>query len=752
MPAESVLRDLVQPGTPDGEVKLIQQAYRKLLRVIKVEISREDRLGMRRAFELAVRAHRKQRRKSGEPYILHPLAVAQICAEEVGLGPTALIAALLHDVVEDTDVTLDDIRDDFGPKVMSIVDGLTKLDGSLSGDSPQAENFRKVLRTLLDDVRVVLVKMADRMHNMRTLAAMPRHKQLKIAAETAYIYAPLAHRLGLYAFKTEFQDLCLKIQEPEQYRDIARKLQETKRERERYIREFIRPLRNLLDGIEVPYRIFGRPKSIYSIYQKIQSKEVTFEEIFDLFAVRVVVDVPIKAEKQACWQVYTILTEVYRPIAERLKDWMANPKSNGYESLHTTVIGPAGRYVEIQIRSERMDEIAERGFAAHWKYKGVAGQSSSYEPWLDSIRDMLDAGSGSATEFVADFKSNLFAEEVFAYTPDGDLITLPKGATALDFAFAVHSMVGYHAQSVKVNNRLVPMGHELSHGDRVTVVTNKQQRPSEAWLKFVVTGKARAKIRNALKEDKRRAGELGREELARKLTRRKVDFEPAVEAILRAFKFKSRVDLFYAIATGQLTTAAIFAAFDVEQGRLSPKPAATPPDAEPDPVPPGPNERTRASRLNKRPTPELLVDGESASQYDYQLATCCNPVQGDPIFGYLSGSVNALKIHRTNCKNAEHLLSNFGYRVLKAEWGQSVEREFVADLLIRGVDTGKGVIENLTHTLSRDMDLDIRSMNISGDGGYFECRIAIVVPNVDQLEVAMRALKALASVESVLRE
>ena len=747
MPAETVLRDLVQPGTPDDEVRVIQQAYRKLLRVIKVEIGPEDRLGIRRAFELAVRAHRKQRRKSGEPYILHPLAVARICAEEVGLGPTALIAALLHDVVEDTDVTLDEIRDNFGPKVMQIVDGLTKLDGSLSGDSPQAENFRKVLLTLLDDVRVVLIKMADRMHNMRTLGAMPRHKQLKIAAETAYVYAPLAHRLGLYAFKTEFQDLCLKVQEPDQYREIARKLDETKRERARYIADFIRPLRELLETAEVPHRIFGRPKSIYSIYQKIQTKEVAFEEIFDLFAVRVVVDVPIKLEKTTCWQVYTLITEVYRPIAERLKDWTANPKSNGYESLHTTVIGPKGRYVEIQIRSERMDEIAERGFAAHWKYKGVAGQSNRYEPWLDTIRDLLDGGSGDAAEFLADFKQNLFSEEVFVYTPKGDLINLPKGATALDFAFGVHSMVGYHTQSVKVNQRLVPMGYELSNGDRVEVITSKQQRPNESWLKHVVTGKARAKIRSALKEERRRTGELGRETLERKLHNRKVALEPAVEAILQRFKFNSKVDLFYAIATERLSTAEIFGAFDIEQGRLTPKPSATPPAPT---APPEPNERTRASRLNKLATPELLVNGEPAKQYDYALATCCNPVQGDPIFGYLSAT-NVLKIHRTSCKNAEHLLSNYGYRVLPADWGQAVARDFVAELLIKGMDTGKGVIEELTRAIHQELDLDIRAMNIEGDGGFYECRISVVVPNADQLEVATRALGALPSVTSVVR-
>jgi GTP pyrophosphokinase len=736
---------LAATGTID-EIKLIQSSYRKLLRAIKVETDADDKAQIRLAYEVAVRAHRKQRRKSGEPYILHPIEVATICACEIGLGPTAIVAALLHDVVEDTDVTLEEIRNQFGPKVMAIVDGLTKLDGNLAKNSPQAENFRKVVLTLLDDVRVVLIKMADRMHNMRTLGSMPRHKQLKIAGETAYIYAPLAHRLGLYAFKTEFQDLCLKIQDNGAYKDIAKKLHETKRERNRYISDFIRPVKKLVDGLGVNYRIFGRPKSIYSIHQKIENKEVAFEDIFDLFAVRVVIDVPIKDEKQTCWQIYSLITDIYQPIPERLKDWVTTPKSNGYESLHTTVIGPKGRYVEIQIRSERMDDIAERGFAAHWKYKGVGGGANRYEPWLDSIREILDGGSGDASEFLADFKTNLFSEEVFVYTPQGDLVNLPKGATALDFAFSVHSMVGYHCQSLKVNQRLVPMGYELTNGDRVEVITNKNQRPSEGWLKFVVTGKARAKIRSSLKEERRRKGEFGREELERKLSHRKVDFEPAVDAIVKHFKFTSPVDLYYALATDQMSTNDIFREFEIENGKLIPNPVHEPSvksltsNSKP--------KRVRKKTINK---PQLLVNGESATQYDFSFATCCNPVQGDDIFGYLSGT-NSLKIHRTSCKNAEHLLSNYGYRVLRAEWGIPSDRNFVANLLIKGIDSGLGVIDSLTTVLSKNQSLNIRSMHIDGTGGYFECRISVVVTNIDQLEIAMRALSQLPEVASVLRE
>ena len=401
----------------DDEKIIIQRAYRDLLKSFKIALDDEDKKGIRQAYELAVEAHSKQRRKSGEPYILHPIAVAKICVEEIGLGPTAIIAALLHDVVEDTEVTLEDIKTQFGEKIAKLVDGLTKLDKTYETDVPQAENFKKVLSTLVEDVRVVLIKMADRLHNMRTLGSMPKHKQLKIAAETTFIYAPLAHRLGLYSIKTEFQDLCMKITEPEKYKEIAKKLQETKRDRASYIDKFIEPLQEELKELNVPFTILGRPKSIYSIYNKLKSKKIPFEEIYDLFAIRIILDVPQKKEKSYCWQVYSIVSDVYKPIPERLKDWITTAKSNGYESLHTTVIGPKGKYVEVQIRTQRMDEIAERGFAAHWKYKGITNQQDVYENWLDNIRELLDDGDKDALEFMTDFKSNLFHEEVYVYTP-----------------------------------------------------------------------------------------------------------------------------------------------------------------------------------------------------------------------------------------------------------------------------------------------------------------------------------------------
>lgn len=730
----------------EEEKKWIQSAYRRLLQSIKSEMDEEDQRNIRKAYELAVQAHSKQRRKSGEPYILHPIAVATICAEEIGLGPTAIVCALLHDVVEDTDVTLGQIREQFNDRIAKIVDGLTKLDAAYNVESPQAENFKKVLSTLVEDVRVVLIKMADRLHNMRTLGSMPRHKQLKIAAETSYIYAPLAHRLGLYNIKTEFLDLCMKVTDPDTYFDIARKVQDTKRERTRYINEFIKPLEDRLDEIGAPYRITGRPKSIYSIWNKIKIKRVPFEEIYDLFAVRIIVDTPPEKEKLICWQVYSIVTDVHKPIPERLKDWITTPKSNGYESLHTTVIGPKGRYVEVQIRSARMDEIAERGFAAHWKYKGVSSHPDVYERWLDSVREILEDPNSDAVEFLGDFKNNsLFNEEVYVYTPNGDMKILPKGATALDFAFSIHTDVGYHCTAIKVNNKLVPMGYKLHNGDQVQVITNKNQKPSEDWLKMAVTGKARSKIRSAMKEERRRKGILGREALERKLKHLKVDFEIGVETLIRHFGI-SRIDLYYAIATDELTVPEIFKHFraegakllEIEEVKEMPQPETVP----------EPQQRRKRNKITGKP--RLLINGEPAERYNFTFASCCNPVQGDDIFAYLSANAG-LKIHRTNCPNAANLMVNYGYRIMKAEWVSTTDAYFVADLKITGIDAGPGVIEKVTHEISSLLGLNIRAFSMEGDGGYFEGKISLLVSNTDQLNVAIRSLQNLDSVSTVSR-
>ncbi|MEL6866727.1 MAG: RelA/SpoT family protein [Bacteroidota bacterium] len=702
-----------------------------------------DKRNIRMAYELAVEAHSKQRRKSGEPYILHPIEVARICAEEIGLGPTAIVSALLHDVVEDTEVTLPQIKEKFGQKIAMIVNGLTKLDGLYNVASPQAENFKKVLRTLVEDVRVVLIKMADRLHNMRTLGSMPRHKQLKIAAETSYIYAPLAHRLGLYNFKTEFQDLCMKVTDRDKYNDIARKLQASRQERTSYVNEFIKPLTEALKEINYSYRILGRPKSIYSIWNKIKTKKVPFEEIYDLFAIRIIVDCPIRKEKQICWQIYSIVTDVHKPIPERLKDWITTPKSNGYESLHTTVIGPKGRYVEVQIRSERMNEIAEQGFAAHWKYKGVSNQPDVYESWLDNVRDILDTPDSDAIEFLNDFKTNLFHEEVYVYTPKGDMKILPKGATALDFAFSIHTDIGYHSTAIKVNNKLVPMGYKLQNGDQIHVTTNKNQKPNEAWLKMVVTGRARSKIRSAMKEARRRQGELGKEALERKLRNMKVDFEENVDLLVRYFNLKSRVDLYYEIAMENINLGDL-KNFRAEGNKLVEIKKDVPPVNE---APPKTINRPRKKFSSK---PQLIINGQPAEQFKYTLASCCQPVQGDDVFAYLT--VNAgMKIHRTSCPNATHLMASYGYRIMKAEWVTVANTSFVADLLITGIDSGRGVIERLSHNISTTLGLNIRSFYIDGHEGYFEGKISLLVLNKDQLNIAIRALQNLEGISSVTR-
>ncbi len=737
-----------QLSQEEQDKQAITRNYRRLLESIKSNMDETDKNNVRLAFELAVEAHKEQRRKSGEPYVLHPIEVARICAEEIGLGPTAIICALLHDTVEDTPVTLEDIKERFGERgdnIAKIVDGLTKLDHAYSATSKQAENFRKVLLTLVQDVRVVLIKMADRLHNMRTLGAMPRHKQLKIAAETSYIYAPLAHRLGLYSFKTEFEDLCMKITEPEMYHSIAKKLNETKRARLDYINNFIEPIQKNLDEELFSYRTTGRPKSIYSISNKIKKKDTPFEEIYDLFAIRIIVNVPPKKEKSVCWQVYSEVTDIYRPIPERLKDWVTTPKSNGYESLHTTVIGPDGRFVEVQIRSERMNEIAERGFAAHWKYKGVSSQPNVYDTWLDSVRDMLENPGEDAVEFLSDFKTNLFQEEVYVFTPNGDMKTLPKGATALDFAFSIHTDLGYHCTGVKVDNRIVPMGHPLKNGDRIEIITNPKQKPSEAWLKMVKTGRARSKIRSSMKEERRKQGEFSKEALERKLKNLKVDYEESVELLVKQFNYNSRIDLFYDISLDKLTIPNIFKQFQEQDGKLvviETEEKVTKSEEEILP---------KKSRRKPLEPGKLLINDEPGSLYDYSLASCCNPVSGDRIFGYLTASAG-LKIHRTTCPNATNLMANYGYRIMRAEWGRASETEFVTTLNIKGIDDGPGVIQRLTNKISNQLKLNIRSLSIAGNQGYYEAKVSLLVPNTDQLYLAMEALKNLDNVSNVTRE
>ncbi|MEP6794447.1 MAG: RelA/SpoT family protein [Saprospiraceae bacterium] len=735
----------IQSGTTESEQLALQREFKRLMKALPAPLDETDKKNLRNAFEMGLEAHSKQRRKSGEPYFFHPIEVARICVSEIGLGPTAAVCALLHDVVEDTDVTMEDIRREFGDKIGNIVDGLTKLDGLYNAPSQQAENFRKVLSTLVEDVRVVLIKIADRLHNMRTIGPMPRTKQLSIAAETDYIYAPLAHRLGLYNIKSEFQDIILSIQEPEIYEEIEQKLTESEQQRKRYIREFIKPLKEKLEELGFEYRIVGRPKSISSIYNKLKKKQVPFEEIYDLFAIRIVLNVPTEKEKAACWLVYSILTETHTPIPERLKDWITTPKSNGYESLHTTVIGPKGRYVEIQIRTERMDEIAERGFAAHWKYKNVNTQQYIYENWLDNIRDMLDDTHKDALEFLSDFRTNLYAEELYVFTPKGDLKVMPKGATALDFAFAIHSDIGYHATAIKINNKMVPMGYKLQNGDQVEIITSRNQKPNEEWLRMAVTGKARAKIRMALKESKKDQSEEGMEKLERKLRGMKADLEENVDHLVKYFGYNSRIDFYYDIALDQFDMAQI-REFGVEGGKII-FPVKHPQRASVTDTEPSTSPALGKDTVHAR----ISIGGEDGEQYKYALATCCNPVVGDEIFAYVTAGAG-VKIHRSNCPNATHLIASYGYRVQKAEWVTSGTMQSVVNLKITGVDDGPGVIERVTNKISSGLGINIRSLSIEGKQGYFEGKVSIVVNNKNQLNMVIRSLKNLQGISSVYRE
>lgn len=742
--------DLSIPVMQEDDKPLIQGAYRNLLKSIKTPVTDEDRKNIRAAFELATRAHLEQRRKSGEPYILHPIEVARICVDEIGLGATAVVCALLHDVVEDTDVSLKQIHDQFGDRVALIVDGLTKLDGLHDRESPQAENLSKVLRAMVSDVRVVLIKMADRLHNLRTIKSMSQHKQLKIAAETSSIYAPLAHRLGLYKIKSEFQDICLKITNPEEYHEIADKLAQTKRARELYISKFIAPIEASLPELGISARFTGRPKSIFSIWNKIKTKHVPFEDIYDLFAIRVIVDVPPEREKMSCWQVYSVVTDYYKPVPERLKDWITSPKANGYESLHTTVLGPEGRYVEVQVRSERMDEIAERGFAAHWKYKGIKGIANKvnvFENWLNQVRETLENhDSGSAVEFLADFASNLFSEEVHVFTPKGEMKILPEGATALDFAFSIHSDIGVTCRAVKVNNSVVPIHYKLQNGDQIQVITHKNQKPSEDWLQFVITSKARNRIRAALKEEKRQLAAFGREILERKLQNGfKVGVEENADMLARYYGYPNRLEFLSAIALEQVDLQRL-KNFRPDGNRLAEiegeKPAATLENPQPEAAPPSGNFKLQGK-------PEVIINGEPGNYFMFSFATCCNPVQGDPIFAFVT-TKEGYKIHRTTCPNAQYLMANYDYRVLKAEWGNTVRADFVAEVLVTGIDVGPGVIQRLTDRIS-NMGINIRSFSISGEGGYFEGRIALVVNHTDQLQRAILSLKQFEWVSSVKR-
>jgi GTP diphosphokinase / guanosine-3',5'-bis(diphosphate) 3'-diphosphatase len=730
----------------EEEKKLILREYRALLKGLKHRIKKGDKKLIRRAFEISVEAHRDMRRKSGEPYILHPLAVARIVVEEIGLGVTSTICALLHDTVEDTEITLEEIEQEFGTSYAKIIDGLTKISNvvDLKADTTvQAENFRKILLTLAEDPRVILIKMADRLHNMRTLDSMSREKQLKISSETTYIYSPLAHRLGLYEIKSELEDLALKYTQPEVYLEISKGLKETKRDRTRYINEFIRPIKEELQKNDFDFEIYGRPKAIHSIWNKMRTKHVSFEEVFDLFAIRIILNSPQEKEKEDCWKVYSFVTNFYRPSTERLRDWISVPKGNGYEALHTTVMGPSGRWVEVQIRSSRMNEIAEKGLAAHWKYKegNSNAQESKLDAWLQHLRDILNNPDTDTLDFLQDFKLDLFTEEIYIYTPKGDMRVLPKGATALDFAFDIHSELGARCIGAKVNYRLVPISHEIKSGDQVEIITSSKQKPNEDWLGFVTTAKAKSRIKYYLKEEKRKIGDDGKAILQRKLDHMGVFLSAHnIAELCLHFKKPSSLDLYYAVAVGSIDLKEL-KEFTIHGDKLQHPPKEVKLDTK----------HLMAEETIKKPAKgaELVIFGESSDKILYKLAQCCQPIPGDDVFGFIT-SGEGLKIHRTDCPNAAQLLANYGHRVVKTKWAKNKEISFLSGVRITGLDD-VGVIQKITNIISGDLQMNMRSLSLDSRDGVFEGNIMVYVHDRDELDELCQQLGALDGITKVER-
>ncbi len=721
----------------EAENKEIRKRYRALLRACKPTLQKGDKQQIRKAFDLALESHKDMRRKSGEPYIYHPIAVAQIAAEEIGLGTTSIVCALLHDVVEDTSVTLQDIEEQFGKKVVRIIDGLTKISGIFDPNSSmQAENFRKMLLTLADDVRVILIKLADRLHNMRTMEFMARHKQLKIASETSYLYAPLAHRLGLYAIKSELEDLSMKYTDPDTYKFIAKKLNEKKAEREKFIGDFIGPINEILKEEGINASVFGRPKSIHSIWNKMRKKSIPFEEVYDLFAIRIIIDTEDEKEKTECWKVYSIVTDLYRPNPDRLRDWVSSPKANGYESLHTTVMGPRGQWVEVQIRTRRMNEIAEKGFAAHWKYK-ESNSDNGLDQWIQKVRDILSNPESNAMDFVDDFKMNLFSDEIFIFTPKGTLVQLPNGATALDFAFEIHTDIGATCIGAKVNHKLVPLSQELQNGDQVEIITSSKQTPKEDWLSFVVTAKAKSKIKSSLKEEKRRVAEDGKEILERKLKSLKITYNPEnINKIANFFKFPSSQELFFNVAKGAIDIKNLREFVAAERSE----------DANQNQFQAHIN--GLVEKINKKD--DTILIGDDYQKVDYTLAPCCNPIPGDDIFGFLTVN-DGIKIHRTSCPNASKLMANYGYRILKAKWASLHNNvSFLTGLRIIGIDD-VGLVNKITTVISQDFNVNIRSLSISSNEGIFEGDIMVFVNDVGQLDSLIKHLKQIPGITGVTR-
>lgn len=729
----------------EEENRLIAQEYKELLRISYRTLTDEDKKMIRKAFDIAVDAHSEQRRKSGEAYIFHPIAVAKIVASEIGLDATSIAAALLHDVVEDTEYTIENIEELFGENVARIVDGLTKISiMDKEKDRPlsiQAENYRKMLLTLNDDVRVIIIKIADRLHNMQTMGSMRADKQVKIASETLYIYAPLAHRIGLYNIKGELEDLSLKYTEPEVFNDIQQKIAESKEEQDAYIKNFAEIIKEGLTKQGLHFSIKGRPKSIYSIRRKMVTQQVSFDEVYDKFAIRIIYKSDLANEKFIAWKIYSIVTDFFRANPTRMRDWISNPKSNGYECLHTTVMGPGNHWVEVQIRSERMHEIAEKGYAAHYKYKNNGEkQDDNLEHWLDKLQEALVSEETNAVDFVEEFKMNLYAKEIFVFTPKGEIKSLPKGATALDFSFSIHTDVGLRTRGVRVNGKLVPLSHILTSGDQVEIITSKQAKPTRQWLNYVTTGRARTKIKSSLNEERKLIVLEGKNILRRKLKTQRIALdEKTVNALVKFCKLKTSNGLFYRVGTGAIDNQIIkdyaasrsntfinFFKSKMRKSSLDPN--------------------TQIEDDNKY---DLIVFGKDEENLDYKFANCCNPIPGDSVFGFLTIN-EGIKIHKNNCPNALQLQSNYAYRVMQAKWIDSSQQEFKSDLRLTGIDN-MGLVNKVTQVISNNMNINIYSISFNSNGGVFEGKITVGVKNKRLLASVIQRLNNIQGIDKIYR-
>lgn len=722
------------------EKKEIIQQYRRLLQALKPQLQKGDRRLIRLAFEVAYDAHKDIRRKSGEPYILHPLAVAHIVASEIGLGAIGVVCALLHDTVEDTEVTLEDIEREFGKPIAEIIEGLTKISVIFDVHGYiQAENIRKIMLTLSKDVRVILIKLADRLHNMRTMDSMPRHKQIKIASETIYLYVPLAHRLGLFEIKSELEDLSMKYSEPKIYKQIADKIIESKKERNRFIAEFIKPIKEELTVQNFQYEIYGRLKTVYSIWRKMREQGIPFEEVYDKFAIRIITKSETEKEKSDCWRVYSIVTDCYRPNPDRLRDWISSPKANGYEALHTTVMGPGGNWVEVQIRTARMDEVAEKGYAAHYKYKEKQTSDTSIDEWLKKIRELLENPNTNTLDFIDDFKLNLFAEEIYLFTPKGELKILPAKSSVLDFAFEIHSDIGQRCIGAKVNHKIVPISYRLGNGDQVEILTSKKQKPAEDWIQYVVTAKAKSGIKDVLKAERKRIVEIGKKALENIFREKKVAFNTHnLNRVLDFFKIPAVNDLFYSIGVGNFKFSDMDNFVRIgdsielkDQTKTS-------------------DENVELAIKNKLVSnASLFVFGDGAETVDYNLAGCCKPIPGDDVFGYVNKN-KEIEIHRTNCPKAINAISKYGYDIVRTKWTKQHQIAFLTGLKITGIDD-VGIMYKITNVISGDLKVNMQSITIDTKDGIFEGIIKVFVKDTYHLTELMDKLRQLDGILSVAR-